>query len=125
MVGEADGVAVDGAVVGAADGVAVDGDVGGAGLAVTRQDRPSEGGGDGFEEEIVSDGALELGGRLPTNTHGGQLSAGRLHGYGFLHEACVHLWGEGGARQVGGDPRVGVAAAGGGPLGGCMLLARD
>ena len=32
----------------------------------------------------------------PVNTHGGQLSAGRLHGYGFLHEACVQLWGEGG-----------------------------
>lgn len=64
-------------------------------------------------------------GEIPLNTHGGQLSAGRLHGYGFLHEACVQLWGEGGARQVGGDPRVGVAAAGGGPLGGCMLLARD
>ena len=38
---------------------------------------------------------------LPLNTHGGQLSAGRLHGYGFLHEACVQLWGEGGERQVG------------------------
>lgn len=64
-------------------------------------------------------------GEIPLNTHGGQLSAGRLHGYGFLHEACVQLWGEGGERQVAGDPRVGVAAAGGGPLGGCLLLARD
>jgi len=64
-------------------------------------------------------------GELPLNTHGGQLSAGRLHGYGFLHEAAVQLWGEGGARQVRGDPRVAVAAAGGGPLGGCLLLVRD
>ncbi len=64
-------------------------------------------------------------GEIPLNTHGGQLSAGRLHGYGFLHEACVQLWGEGGERQVAGDPRVGVAAAGGGPLGGCLLLVRD
>ena len=61
-------------------------------------------------------------GEIPLNTHGGQLSAGRLHGYGFLHEACVQLWGEGGDRQVGGDPQVAVAAAGGGPLGGCLLL---
>ena len=32
----------------------------------------------------------------PLNTHGGQLSAGRLHGYGFLHEAAAQMWGEGG-----------------------------
>jgi acetyl-CoA acetyltransferase len=67
-------------------------------------------------------------GLLPLNTHGGQLSAGRLHGYGFLHEACAQLWGEGGDRQVvrpgGRRPEVGVAAAGGGPLGGCLLLSR-
>ncbi len=64
------------------------------------------------------------GGEIPLNTHGGQLSAGRLHGYGFLHEACVQLWGEGGERQVPGSPEVAVAAAGGGPLGGCLLLTR-
>jgi acetyl-CoA acetyltransferase len=63
-------------------------------------------------------------GEIPLNTHGGQLSAGRLHGYGFLHEACVQLRGEGGERQVAGDPEVAVAAAGGGPLGGCLLLTR-
>lgn len=64
-------------------------------------------------------------GELPLNTHGGQLSAGRLHGYGFLHEACVQLWGEGGARQVAGDPEVAVAAAGGGNTCGCLLLTRS
>ena len=64
-------------------------------------------------------------GEMPLNTHGGQLSAGRLHGYGFLHEACVQLWGEAGERQVPGDPEVGVAAAGGGPLAGCLLLTRS
>jgi Thiolase C-terminal domain-like len=64
---------------------------------------------------------------LPLNTNGGQLSAGRLHGYGFLHEACTQLWGEAGARQVerrGGPPEVAIAAAGGGPLAGCLLLSR-
>jgi len=73
-------------------------------------------------ENIARDGLL------PLNTHGGQLSSGRLHGYGFLHEACVQLWGEGGDRQVvrpsGRQPEVAVAAAGGGPLAGCLLLTR-
>ncbi len=67
---------------------------------------------------------IALEGEVPLNTHGGQLSAGRLHGYGFLHEACVQLWGLGGERQVAGDPEVAVAAAGGGPLAGCLLLTR-
>ncbi len=68
---------------------------------------------------------IALDGTIPVNTHGGQLSAGRLHGYGFLHEACTQLWGEGGDRQVKGNPQVAVAAAGGGPLGGCLLLSRQ
>jgi acetyl-CoA acetyltransferase len=62
-------------------------------------------------------------GELPVNTHGGQLSAGRLHGFGFLHEACVQVRGEGGERQVSGVD-VAVAGAGGGPLAGCILITR-
>jgi len=61
-------------------------------------------------------------GEIPLNTHGGQLSAGRLHGYGFLHEACVQLWGEGGERQLPTRPEVAVAGAGGGPLAAALLL---
>jgi acetyl-CoA acetyltransferase len=67
---------------------------------------------------------IALDGELPLNTHGGQLSAGRLHGYGFLHEACVQLWGEGGDRQLDRRPEVAVAGAGGGNLAGVLLLTR-
>jgi acetyl-CoA acetyltransferase len=77
---------------------------------------------------VEGGGRIARDGQLPLNTHGGQLSSGRLHGYGFLHEACTQLWGEGGARQVvrPGDrqPEVAVAGAGGGPLAGCLLLTR-
>lgn len=69
---------------------------------------------------------ISLEGQIPLNTQGGQLSGGRLHGYGFLHEACVQLWGRGDDRQVRRDggrrPEVAVAGAGGGPLAASLLL---
>ena len=46
--------------------------------------------------------AITLGGRLPLNTNGGQLSGGRLHGLGFVHEVCLQLRGQAGERQVDG-----------------------
>jgi acetyl-CoA acetyltransferase len=64
-------------------------------------------------------------GELPMNTGGGQLGWGRLHGFGFAFEAVVQLRGEGGARQIGGDPRVAVATSGGGPMAAALLLAKD
>ncbi|WP_429272674.1 thiolase family protein [Paraburkholderia sp. EB58] len=78
------------------------------------------------ESGAYVEGALRIArdGELPLNTGGGQLSAGRLHGFGLLWETCIQLWGEGGDRQVAGNPEVGLAAAGGGPLAGCLLLTR-
>lgn len=68
---------------------------------------------------------IALNGELPLNTFGGQIGAGRLHGFGFAHEAVTQLRGNGGARQIPGDPRVAVATSGGGPLATALLLARD
>jgi len=73
---------------------------------------------------FVEDGKrIARGGDLPLNTCGGQLSAGRLHGFGLLHEACLQLRGDAGTRQLA-APETAVVANGGGPVAGCMLLTR-
>ncbi|MBV1687863.1 thiolase family protein [Novosphingobium sp. G106] len=66
---------------------------------------------------------IGLGGELPLNTSGGQLSAGRFHGYGHTHEACIQLWGRGGDRQVAGARTCAVSNGGFGY--GALLLRRD
>lgn len=66
---------------------------------------------------------IGLTGELPLNTSGGQLSAGRFHGYGHSYEACVQLWGQGGERQVAGAKVCAVANGGYGY--GAMLLRTD
>lgn len=79
--------------------------------------------GDGEAGPFVDGGTrIALDGALPLNTYGGQLSAGRMHGYWLLHEACLQLRGQADERQLTKRPELAVAAAGGGPIAGCLLL---
>lgn len=73
---------------------------------------------------FVASGAIELGGSLPTNTHGGNLSEGRSHGVGHLLEAVDQLRGAAGPRQVH-DATVAFVGNGGGPIAGALVLARE
>jgi acetyl-CoA acetyltransferase/uncharacterized OB-fold protein len=63
-------------------------------------------------------------GELPVNPHGGQLSEGRTHGFGFIYEAVAQLRHEAGDRQVAGA-RTAVVTSGGGTPSSVMLLRRD
>jgi acetyl-CoA acetyltransferase/uncharacterized OB-fold protein len=68
--------------------------------------------------------AIARDGVIPLNTHGGQLSHGRTHGMGLIHEAVSQLRGEAGERQVA-DARVAVVSSGGLTPSGVLLLRTD
>lgn len=56
--------------------------------------------GRGESGAFVRSGGTGLDGRLPTNTHGGLLSEGYLHGMNTVAEAVLQVQGRGGARQA-------------------------
>jgi acetyl-CoA acetyltransferase len=81
--------------------------------------------GEGEAKDFLDGGKnIARDGLLPLNTHGGQLSHGRTHGMGLLHEAVSQLRGEAGDRQVAGA-RVGVVSSGGLTPSGVLLLRAD
>jgi len=67
---------------------------------------------------------IALDGELPLNPHGGQLSEGRTHGFGFIYEAIAQLRHDAGDRQVSGA-RTAVVTSGGGTPSSVMLLRRQ
>lgn len=73
---------------------------------------------DGEQEKLLAEGATEIGGTLPVNTDGGLIANGEPIGASGLrqvHELFRQLRGEAGARQVRGEPRVGLAQVYGAP----------
>ena len=79
----------------------------------------------GEAEDWLDEGRrIALDGELPLNPHGGQLSEGRLHGYGFVYEAMHQLRHTAGNRQVAGATTA-VVSSGGGTPSGVLLLQRD
>ena len=66
---------------------------------------------------------IALDGDVPVNPHGGQLSEGRTHGFGFVYEAIQQLRHHAGERQVH-NARTAVVTSGGGTPSGVLLLQR-
>jgi acetyl-CoA acetyltransferase len=55
--------------------------------------------------DFIQDGRIALGGQIPTNTAGGQLSQAQVNGWGQVRELIHQLRGEAGPRQIAGATR--------------------
>jgi len=56
--------------------------------------------GEGEAFEFIQGGRVDIEGDFPINTHGGNLSEGRLHGMGHWVEATLQVQGRAGQRQI-------------------------
>ena len=74
----------------------------------------------GEAKDFIADGAIELGGVLPLNTHGGQLGEAYLHGMNGIAEAVRQVRGNS-VNQVAGVEHVVVTAGTGVPTSGAIL----
>ncbi len=74
----------------------------------------------GEARHFISDGAIEVGGRLPLNTHGGQLGEAYIHGMNGIAEGVRQVRGTS-VNQVAGDGPVLVTAGTGVPTSGLVL----
>ncbi|OBG86487.1 lipid-transfer protein [Mycobacterium sp. NS-7484] len=76
--------------------------------------------GKGEAKDFIADGAIEIGGRLPINTHGGQLGEAYIHGMNGIAEGVRQLRGTS-VNQVEGVEHVLVTAGTGVPTSGLIL----
>ncbi len=76
--------------------------------------------GRGEAKDFVRDGNIELGGRLPINTHGGQLGEAYIHGMNGIAEGVRQVRGDA-VNQVDGVEHVVVTAGTGVPTSGIIL----
>jgi acetyl-CoA acetyltransferase len=74
----------------------------------------------GEARHFIADGALELGGQLPTNTHGGQLGEAYIHGMNGIAEGVRQVRGTS-VNQVDDVEHVLVTAGTGVPTSGLIL----
>jgi acetyl-CoA acetyltransferase len=74
----------------------------------------------GEAKDFIADGAIEIGGRLPLNTHGGQLGEAYIHGMNGITEAVRQVRGTS-VNQVDGVAHVLVTAGTGVPTSGLVL----
>jgi len=74
----------------------------------------------GEARDFIADGAIEIGGRLPLNTHGGQLGEAYVHGMNGITEAVRQVRGTS-VNQVDGVEHVLVTAGTGVPTSGLIL----